>query len=144
MSRASLPLLLSALVLAGCASGSTASGGGGLPSVGPSGAAAGVSLGPGADTRTDLATQASCRARVNEMYDRRNRADIYQPNSSINTPFSANYQPGTTDRGLADQFSYDGTIRECLRNAGAGSGAGATGAGGTGGTLSAPPSTRGF
>ncbi|MSO99872.1 MAG: hypothetical protein EXR07_02295 [Acetobacteraceae bacterium] len=106
MSRAHFFPFVALLALAGCSAGSMGSSGG-FAAVGPSG-------GP-----TDLATQTACRQRVNEMYDHRNRAEIYTANSSMNSPYSANYQAGVTSRGLAGQFDYERTLRECERNTGA-------------------------
>jgi hypothetical protein len=77
-------------------------------SVGPSGPAAGGN--------TDLATQLACRQRVNEMYEVRNRGDIYSSNPSVNTPFSANYQPDVPSRGLSKQFAYDQSLADCERS----------------------------
>jgi hypothetical protein len=47
------------------------------------------------------------------MYDRQNRGEIYAANSSLNSPFSANYQPGVTSRGLSEQYSYGKLENEC-------------------------------
>jgi hypothetical protein len=68
--------------------------------------------------RSDAATQAACRAHADQVYDERNRADIYAPLSSVNTPYSANYTPGVTNRGLADLYARDSLIRDCVRNTG--------------------------
>jgi hypothetical protein len=95
------------LTLAACSAGSM--GGGGDNAVGPSGPAAGGN--------TDLATQQACRQRVNEMYEVRNRGDIYTANPSVNSPFSANYQPDVPSRGLSNQFAYDQSLTECEHNA---------------------------
>jgi len=109
--------LLAVLVLAACAAGpmggssSDAVGpsGGGPSGVGPSGMAAGG--------RADLATQQACRQRVNEMYDIRNRGEIYLPAPTTNTPFSADSQVGVPSSGLAGQFAYGRALAECERNA---------------------------
>ena len=80
------------------------------------------SLSPdGADSgRVDLATQTACRNRTNEVFDQRNRAEIFAANSSMNTPFSSNYQSGVSSRGLADQFAYGQMERDCERTTGTG------------------------
>ena len=116
MSRAVFLPLFAMLALGGCSAGSLAPGG---SSAG--GSAGSSASGPVTDSRTDLATQTACRTRANEMYDRRNRAEIYSANSTINSPFSANYQPGTTNQGLAERFSFEQMVSECIRNAGTGS-----------------------
>ena len=111
MSRAVFLPMFAMLALGGCSAGSLA----------PGGSSPGSSAsGPVTDSRTDLATQTACRTRANEMYDRRNRAEIYSANSTMNSPFSANYQPGTTNQGLAERFSFEQMVSECIRNAGTG------------------------
>jgi hypothetical protein len=72
----------------------------------------------GATSRSDAATQAACRQHADQVYDQRNRGDIYAPQSSVNTPFSANYNPGVTTRGLSDLYSRESLIRDCVRNTG--------------------------
>jgi hypothetical protein len=104
--RASVPCI-AALALAACSSGST------TPSsyaVGPSGTAGGG--------RSDLATQQACRQRANEMYEQRNRADIYAASPSTNTPYSGNSYVGVPSRGLSGEFAYGRTVADCERNAG--------------------------
>jgi len=112
MSRAAVLPLLALLALPACSSGPADSGGLNWDAVGPSG---GVSA-----SRTSLETQQACRQRTSEMYDRRNRADIYAPNSSMNSPQSANYVEGVTSRGLSSQFGYEQAISDCERNSGTG------------------------
>jgi hypothetical protein len=73
--------------------------------------------GPATAGNTDLATQEACRQRVNEMYEIRNRSDIYTANPSVNSPFSANYQPDVPSRGLSNQFAYGQSLSECEHNA---------------------------
>jgi hypothetical protein len=70
--------------------------------------------------QADAATRAACRQRANEAYDQQNRAQIYSPSASVNTPFSANYQPDQTDRGLSDLFVHDRMVSDCIRNSGTG------------------------
>jgi hypothetical protein len=94
-------------MLAACTAGPMG-GGASDNAVGPSGTAA--------QGNTDLATQQACRQRVNEMYEVRDRADIYAANPTVNSPLSANYQPGVTSRGLSDQFEYGRTVAECEHN----------------------------
>jgi hypothetical protein len=96
---------LSLLLLAACTAGPM--GGASDNAIGPSRPAVG---GP------DLATQQACRQRVNEMYEVRNRGDIYSPNPSVNSPFSANYQPDVPTRGLSNQFAYGQSVAECEHN----------------------------
>ncbi|MGD0434350.1 MAG: hypothetical protein ABSA58_24990 [Acetobacteraceae bacterium] len=103
---------LAMLALAACSPGSMNPGGGASSeSVGPSGEAA--------ENRTSLQTQQACRERANQIVDEQRRPDIYAPNSSLNTPFSANFQPDVPSRGLSGQFAYERTEADCERNAGA-------------------------
>jgi hypothetical protein len=68
----------------------------------------------------DAETRAACRARADQVYSQQNRAEIYSPPPTVNTPFSANYMPQTTDRGLSDLFVHDRMISDCVRNTGTG------------------------
>ena len=78
--------------------------------VGPSGTAA--------QTHTEQERRDACRERVDEMYDKRDRALIYTSNPSVNSPQSANYVEGITSRGLPAQFEYDRTVNDCVRDNG--------------------------
>jgi hypothetical protein len=120
-----LALAAAVVMLSACSSGGM--GGASDEAVGPSGTAA--------SSQADLATQQACRQRVNEMYEVRDRGAIYTPNPSVNTPFSANYQPDVPSRGLSNQFSYDQSVAECEHNA-------ATGADSSPLPLPAPPATK--
>lgn len=110
-SAAYLPLL-ALLAVAGCSAGGLTPRGSGPASFGPDAAA---------NNRSNLATQVACRQRVNEIYDRRNRAEIYAANGTVNSPFSSGYQSGLASRGLGDQFAYGQTLSDCERTAGTGS-----------------------
>lgn len=101
---------LALLALTACTAGPL--GGSSEQAVGPSGTAE--------QGQTDLATQQACRQRVNQMYEIRDRPDIYAPNPSVNSPFSANYQPDVPSRGLANQFEYGQSLAECEHNAATG------------------------
>ncbi|MBN8871800.1 MAG: hypothetical protein J0H67_03090 [Rhodospirillales bacterium] len=97
MSRATFPVMtVLGLALAACA-GNT----GGTP-----------------ESRSSAAIRAACTERAEQIYTARNRAEIYAPQSSVNTPYSANYQPGVTNRGLADLYQRDNIINDCIRNTG--------------------------
>jgi hypothetical protein len=71
--------------------------------------------------QADTQTAAACRQRANEIYDRQNRGDIYAPNSSANSPFSANYNPDNPSRGLSQLYAHDTLVSNCVRNTGTGS-----------------------
>ena len=70
--------------------------------------------------QADASTRAACRQRANEVYNQQNRGDIYAPASQVNTPFSGNYVPGISDRGLSQLFVQDKMISDCVRNTGTG------------------------
>jgi hypothetical protein len=128
MSPAAIVRLLAVLAVSACSSGSL-----GDRAVGPSGSASGGGMagGPeptaysasfmGGAPKVDLQTQAACRERANEIWEQQDRAEIYKPNSSVNTPFSANWEPDVPSRGLADQFAYGKTVADCERESGGGS-----------------------
>lgn len=66
----------------------------------------------------DPALVTACTQHADQVYNQRNRAEIYTPQSSVNSPFSANYIPGMTDRGLSTQYAHESMIRDCVRNTG--------------------------
>jgi hypothetical protein len=102
-------MLVALLTLTACSAGSLNPGGGSY-AIGPSGA--------GARGQPSLATQQACRQRTSEIFEKRNRPEIYAANPSLNSPFSANFQPDVPSRGLSTQFAYEQTAAECERNAG--------------------------
>lgn len=67
--------------------------------------------------RADAQTRAACREHADAVYNRLNRDTIYSI-SNNNVPFSANYTPGVTDRGLAQRYAHDSLVRDCVRNTG--------------------------
>jgi hypothetical protein len=75
---------------------------------------------PGTESHADAATEAACRQRADQVYNQQNRGDIYRPPPQVNTPFSANYNAGVSDRGLSDLYAHDKLIRDCVRNTGTG------------------------
>ena len=68
----------------------------------------------------DAAARIACEQRAEQAYEQQNRGDIYRPASQVNTPYSANYGPSQTDRGLSDLFVHDRMVSNCIRNTGAG------------------------
>jgi hypothetical protein len=74
----------------------------------------------GGQAQADAQTRAACRQRAEQAYDQQNRAEIYSPLSPVNTPYSANYVPDSSDRGLSDLFAHDRMINDCIRNTGTG------------------------
>jgi hypothetical protein len=96
MTRSILCLLLGGLSLAGCA----------------------MEHGPQAQASAE--TRAACRQRAEQIYSQQNRGDIYRPPAAVNTPYSAGYMAGVSDRGLSDVFAHDRVVDDCVRNAGTG------------------------
>jgi hypothetical protein len=74
----------------------------------------------GGQAQADAQTRIACQQRAEQAYDQQNRADIYSPQSSMNTPFSANFTPGVTSRGLSQLFVHDRMVNDCIRNTGTG------------------------
>jgi hypothetical protein len=68
--------------------------------------------------QADAATRNACRQRAEQAYEQQNRAEIYSPPATVNTPYSANYVPNQTDRGLSDLFAHDRLVSDCVRNTG--------------------------
>ena len=75
---------------------------------------------PTGQARADAETRAACENRAEQAYEQQNRAEIYGPQSQVNTPYSANYVSGDSTRGLSDLFVHGRMISNCIRNAGAG------------------------
>jgi hypothetical protein len=73
---------------------------------------------PSGQERADAATQAACRQRAEQAYEQQNRGQIYSPASQVNTPYSNNYLPANTGRGLSDLFTHDRMVNDCVRNTG--------------------------
>lgn len=94
---ASLGILLGAIALSAC-------------DIGP----------PSEQAQANAATRAACRQRANQIYEQQNRGQIFSPASQVNSPFSNNYAPGDTNRGLSDVFAHDRMVNDCVRNTGTG------------------------
>jgi hypothetical protein len=70
--------------------------------------------------QADAATRSACRQRAEAAYNQQNRGDIYSPASQVNSPFSGNFLPDKTDRGLSQLFTHDEMVSNCVRNSGTG------------------------
>jgi hypothetical protein len=70
--------------------------------------------------QADAQTRVACQQRAEQAYDQQNRGEIYSPPSAVNTPYSANYNPDSTSRGLSDLFAHDRMVSDCVRNTGTG------------------------
>ncbi|WP_428537154.1 hypothetical protein [Rhodopila sp.] len=73
---------------------------------------------PTGQARADAETRAACENRAEQAYEQQNRAEIYGPQSQVNTPYSANYVSGDSTRGLSDLFVHDRMVSNCIRNTG--------------------------
>jgi hypothetical protein len=71
--------------------------------------------------QADAQTRAACQQRAEQAYEQQNRAEIYSPPSPVNTPYSADYIPDSSTRGLSDLFAHDRMVSDCVRNTGTGS-----------------------
>ena len=69
---------------------------------------------PGAQDQAKAATRNACQKRAEQNYEQQNRASIYSPPPSVNTPFSANYLPDLSDRGLSELFAHDRMVSNCV------------------------------
>jgi hypothetical protein len=69
----------------------------------------------------DAQTRAACQQRAEQAYTQQNRGAIFSPQSSINSPYSSNYVPASSDdRGLSELFAHDRLVSDCVRNTGTG------------------------
>jgi len=68
------------------------------------------------DAKTDAAILQACRQRANEVYDRRNRAEIYAPQYGGSSPLSGTYTDVGINRGLSAQFAFEQMVRDCVRS----------------------------
>jgi hypothetical protein len=75
---------------------------------------------PSAQAQADAATRAACRQQAERAFEQQNRAQIFSPPPTVNTPFSANYTPDVPSRGLSDLFAHDRMVNDCVRNTGTG------------------------
>jgi hypothetical protein len=75
---------------------------------------------PTGQAQADSQTRAACEKRANQVYDQQNRAEIYSPQSQVNSPYSANWTPDVTNRGMSDLFAHDRLVSDCVRNTGTG------------------------
>ena len=124
MSRTAL-MLAWAVIAVGLAACDTPQGGG-MTGMG----AAGMGATSTGDAKADAAILTACRQRANEVYDRRNRAEIYAPQYGGNSPLSGTYTDVGVNRGLSAQFAFEQMVRDCVRTANI-----------SGGAAGAPPAT---
>jgi hypothetical protein len=68
----------------------------------------------------DAQTRAACRQRADQAWEVQNRAQIFAPSSTVNSPYSTNYLPGDTNKGLSELFAHDRMVSDCVRNTGTG------------------------
>ncbi len=63
----------------------------------------------------DRATLESCRADADRIYNAQNRAQLSE-RSSLDSPFSGAAQPGTPSDGLADRYSHERSVDDCVHH----------------------------
>ena len=68
--------------------------------------------------QADAKTVAACQKRADQAYEIQNRDKIYSPPPAVNSPFSSNYVPSDTGRGLSTLYAHDRMVNDCIRNTG--------------------------
>jgi hypothetical protein len=74
----------------------------------------------GGQALADQQTRVACQKRAEQAYDQQNRGAIYSPSSPVNTPYSANYFPESSEGGLSSLFAHEQMVSDCVRNTGTG------------------------
>lgn len=77
-------------------------------------------------TPAEEAAAKACRARIDQITRIRDRSELYKADQR-DTPFSSNYAPGITTRGLGTLFGRDRMKSDCLRGTGDAAPAASTG-----------------
>lgn len=72
---------------------------------------------PTGQAKADAETLAACRQHADAVYNRQYRDQIYTI-TNRDAPFSSNYVPSVTDRGLAARYAHDNMVNDCVRNTG--------------------------
>ena len=70
---------------------------------------------PGPESKADRETLQSCRAEADRVYDAQNRYQLSERDMH-DTPFSGSGQPTTPSDGLADQYSHEVRVEDCVRH----------------------------
>ena len=81
------------------------------------GGVSGCTFDGSAQSHTDRATLAACRAHASQVYERNHRADIYSINQT-GIPYSGTYLAGNQTNTLAEQYQNDRIVDDCVRNTG--------------------------
>jgi hypothetical protein len=63
----------------------------------------------------DRSTLADCRSEADRIYNAQNRAQLSERDSR-DSPFSGAAQPGTPSDGLADRYSHENMVDDCVRH----------------------------
>ena len=63
----------------------------------------------------DRQTLADCRSDADRVYNARNRAQLSERNDP-DTPFSGSNQPSTPSDGLADRYSHNAMVADCVKH----------------------------
>ena len=70
---------------------------------------------PGPESKADRETLQSCRADADRVYDAQNRYQLSERDTH-DTPFSGSGQPTSPSDGLADQYSHERRVEDCVRH----------------------------
>ncbi len=73
---------------------------------------------PPPQSAADRARVAECRSRVDVIYLRQNRAEVYRTDQR-DSPYSSDYLPGNVSRGLGLEYGTDRMQSDCVRGLGA-------------------------
>ena len=74
---------------------------------------------PGPSSPQDRDVLASCRAEADRVYNAQNRYQLSERDSR-DTPFSGSGQPTSPSDGLADQYTHERRVDDCVRHGDAG------------------------
>ena len=73
----------------------------------------------GPQARADAADRAACRQRAEEVYNKQNRAEMYQTDTYVTDTRDAPFATSgltTPNAGLASRFALDTMVSDCLRS----------------------------
>ncbi len=70
---------------------------------------------PGPQSKADRETLQDCRVEADRVYDAQNRYQLSERDTR-DTPFSGSGQPTTPSDGLADQYSHEVRVDDCVKH----------------------------
>lgn len=66
------------------------------------------------ESRASQATLSACRQRADEVFRSQNRGALFTQDQRL-SPESGLFNSGITTRGLADRFTWDSQVSDCVR-----------------------------